>query len=1408
MRTYAQGSNSECGQGRKNALFRQTLSAAVLVFFSAFLFASNGRAAAADNDFSFAEKLAGKRLPSSVPVSALLERLRDNLKQGSPRSRLVAQLVDAVVMKYRARHSTPTRGKELLEKAKAVCKEVYDKLTGTDPLKAQVADFQNTVTQALNRLWKRVVDDLKDPAEKQRVCREIAAGYARQMERLRKKADALRPKAQASLKAYGKAEDAFYEHNQNGEFVPPRSLMERVNRDYYGYITADKLSIVAQMHMVEAYYKTDPKRREEALKLVAYCKKQVESEDVGSDDIVVMWYWFIIGRSYSLIPDVKNATKAWEEAMNTAPETSDERIRALVVGIQKMIYPAYVKMLMNVKDYDKVVEKIEDGLQQPVLRDLWKSHAGRRLLVDYAQALTLRESAGPRDFTKAIRKLREVVESKAPGALYLGATAMAEVMARAKPHQQPRLNADEWLGVGRGFYYKGDSEYRKYRELRQAKETARAAAQFQEVCKLNGMAVEYYRRAVARARDPRHSTPLVRLSVEPAAWVEMGTAYLHMRRYLEAVISYDTMRRAFRPEVRGKWLPDPKRNRKFYSRKDVKKALADLDEPRKGWLAKAERRLKIAVTNNAVRNGKLEWNQLLMFKFGGGEDKEYNSALIALNAGGRLWINALKARRKARTDKERAAAAKLFEDAVKKHEEARVHLAKVPEKSKYYEKALFRLGTVSVSLHGLYDVKKLLHRPPEKVQALRKKAAADADKYFRAYEKYVAEHKTLVEKIRADRRRRVGELLLMRTRLAAEVKDWSRTVAQGEAWLTWAAKNKDNASSGSAKKIKKYLIMALLELAAKQKFPAAKKTLARVEALVEAFKDEPAYHLRSLGNLNARWYLLLDRTRKEGPKECVGECVDKVVEMQKRYLAEAEKGDESTKPSLHDYDSLVYLLYELGRWKETADAANELLKRFDPKNRNRVLGGENDEDAWKMYYNIIKDTKSGLINIENPRVEERCLQDHRRLLDYMFDTREGNVARMDKKPPPKYDRYARDYAKAIAQVETIRKNYGRLRGMRTDDPEMPFDLAALSKDPVPPGAFGNKKRSILTQVADEADYRRRIVASRDLLAEVAAKAASQCAAAGDDENASRYRKMQKDQLEILSKVMEYGIRQWWKLAKNALADKNYQDAMDNLIKIKENSKRGSINSFKASKAISEIFFAQKQYADAVVYPLYVRDFIGENAPRVKAHWPNLLAFIDECKAQGAPDPTYKTWLARRNGTLKVEDPWAERANTWVDEYMEEIKQVMKTGDKEMLADKLFQRRRRFLEECKQHVTEKFAIDRLMTKTPKNLVPKKMLERFNVLRKLDKKERRYYPLFASNNKKQRKTVQVLRGEIVALRKNLTEMPSFKELKQQLEEAVKKAGATVKNGGEKKEKKNGGNTAVEEKKAPVKGGKKAE
>src|SRR5262249_15904925 len=124
-----------------------------------------------------------------------------------------------------------------------------------------------------------------------------------------------------------------------------------------------------------------------------------------------------------------------------------------------------------------------------------------------------------------------------------------------------------------------------------------------------------------------------------------------------------------------------------------------------------------------------------------------------------------------------------------------------------------------------------------------------------------------------------------------------------------------------------------------------------------------------------------------------------------------------------------------------------------------------------------------------------CKADHMVLFDYMYD--EGSPdRRADQRPP--YDKFNADMDKALSQLKTIKKNYPNIPSLPVKDKAgkesiTPAAIQAVNnwidgvkaKFPDMEAMRPNPKepKAPLTLVEEEIDFRRKILATRNLLME-------------------------------------------------------------------------------------------------------------------------------------------------------------------------------------------------------------------------------------------------------------------------------------------------------------------------------------
>ncbi|HEY3322784.1 MAG TPA: hypothetical protein VGP72_20180 [Planctomycetota bacterium] len=430
---------------------------------------------------------------------------------------------------------------------------------------------------------------------------------------------------------------------------------------------------------------------------------------------------------------------------------------------------------------------------------------------------------------------------------------------------------------------------------------------------------------------------------------------------------------------------------------------------------------------------------------------------------------------------------------------------------------------------------------------------------------------------------------------------------------------------------------AQVELAAANVVPACEEHLEGAEASMRAWRKlkpgENKTYVFMLNMLSRRHNIAafqIEKLLKEGDSRLTAEMREahenKVADLQFERVS-LQETDTNEKPSLEDYCRLVWLFDKTGRTKACADIAKELLDKFAPGGKTSQL-----PETEKFWQEMLA-RMHAVIRYSDLNKWDRCKKDHAVLVDYLYDTVEGvNAASADKRPA--FDRFNADLEKASAQIETIKRNYpdcqtldakedqsARLSSPRTERPSKNVESQGAANASVPPrGGEGDRSgRGLLQIVADEVDYRRKILAAREVLFSKALLVATQFEQEKKAEEAKRYREIALEVKGVIDKQKEGTPEALVMTVDLCIALGKYAEALETIRRIKTIVADDSATYFIATRKESEIYALQKKWALAADYPEFLMLTAGDS-PRVRELWPGILRFLKECYEHGVPMP--------------------------------------------------------------------------------------------------------------------------------------------------------------------------------------------
>jgi hypothetical protein len=431
--------------------------------------------------------------------------------------------------------------------------------------------------------------------------------------------------------------------------------------------------------------------------------------------------------------------------------------------------------------------------------------------------------------------------------------------------------------------------------------------------------------------------------------------------------------------------------------------------------------------------------------------------------------------------------------------------------------------------------------------------------------------------------------------------EWEKVVKTSEQYLAWETQQKDlQKSSADVALLNKF--RAQIELASINHAPACDPFLADAEKTMRAWRKMKAgdnktfvFMLNALSRRNNIAAFQVEKFIKEGKKEFNADMIDKyenvVANLQAERVSMVEKA-ENEDPTLDDYTRLVYLFNKTRRDRQCADTAKKLLETFDKENKSSKI--PDDPKVWQEKLQKLQ----SVIKYNDLAKWDRCKKDHAVLVDYMYDTREGITADKPERRP-EYDKFNVDMDKARNQIDTIRKNYP--------------DCQSLD------AKLGEGGKSLLGIIEEEVDFRRKIVATRELLFDKAMKVAISLEKDNPDE-AKRYKEAAFGQIDILTALKGETPDLMTMKSDIAISIGNFTEALNTLNEVRFKAPEGSAVYFNSAKKISEVHAMQKKWVEAAEYPEFLALTIGFDAPIVRDRWPDMKEFLRDCYINGAPAP--------------------------------------------------------------------------------------------------------------------------------------------------------------------------------------------
>ena len=1128
--------------------------------------------ARAEMDYEFAKALL-ERDQTGFTTTDLVERLAQQLEQ-NPATLTEAKLIKAVLRRRQAATAGAGLCVQYLDEASALYKEI---LAGPRSFALYAVAEQDSAAMTRELLYAKLALAKKDkPQEAEKLRREAAA----LMETEAKKHLAA---ATAAFPEFKKWYDKYIEAvaRASPPVALPRELREALERTFNAWVTADQRYINAAIEQLECYADADPARKPLARQIAKYCATQADSEYLAEFPLVSAWYWLMQGRTFALLLDEPHADEAWKKIreMEAIEQLTQDQRRQLT-AMKKAILREQITLRMKVRSFQGVVDLVMEALLNPEFRDLWAEDLGKRIMLDYAQAMTLTPDAGAAGFERALTELQKLIDreprvaERTPWTFEFSA-AMAGIAADAQQQGLPlRLSAAQWYHVALGFSVKGQEQDRRAAEAGLDKAAAAAAAE--NACRDFQNAADCYRRAIAVARSDKTDV-LARLRVEPRAWSELAACYLQMRRYYEAVIACNALRGAFLPEARGQWLQPRLKAVPPREQARLAETLADI-EP---LLSAAASRKARALAEDAKvhRNPWADlWRAREM-----ADASAYQSAKAELYAARGLVKGARQ---------DPAGAARDFADAASRFVAAAEKFLKVESSSADYELALFNAGGAFSSAQELWAAGRVRAKNADE-QAERSVALARrALDAFRQYEDYVSgKSGGAGESLQQQRQQFQGAIWLARTALHSATREWDSAVRSADAYLAWekttAPQQRATAPALCAK------FRALLEQAAAPA-PACDPFLAQAQAVLsETARLQPPDRDSRLFMLDAlsRRYVVAAAQAETAKLSTVAVAAYSAKVAELLGLRLDALGAAAT---LEDHSRALFWLHKAGDTRNAIAMAQRLLTKFDRANRGVWI--PDDPKPWQE----LLAKMLARIKYADLAKWDRCKLDHQVLIDYLYDSSAGTAWPENDPHRPHDDRYNMNLDNAARQLGTIRRNYP---DCQTLDPR-----------------YGQDGKPLLDTVAEEIDFRRKIAATRKLLIDLALSLVEGPKQTASEAEARTYREIAGKQIDIQLELAGNDVELRLKSARLKMLNAGYDEALKLLREIQVSEEENSPWYFDASKMVSEVCARQGKWREAAEFPEFVVLTAGAKAPIVIQRWPDITQFLKNCYAHGAPRP--------------------------------------------------------------------------------------------------------------------------------------------------------------------------------------------
>lgn len=1123
--------------------------------------------AAGESDIDFARRLLAFER-TDFQTDDVVEHLSKRIRLDTTRANEAA-VIDALVRVNQSRSASTERRVELLAEAEERCRSALSSTKNSEAQRAAQQEYGGILKE-----WLRAVRALakKDPAQAKAIGADAARAQESIVSERKVEADALYAAFDALYKEYIKL---------GPEGVKP-DFLRRMGSAFDAWTVAENCHVQAAGDWIECFEEGSAQRKEESAILLKRFEKFEEQGAIEEFAVVAAWYRVSRGRFLALGGDETKAAEVWREIQDERGTSLPVQQRKGLGALRRSVAYDLAKLLDKRGDWLGFIAQVERIIKDPDLAELFREDRGFELRLDYARALTKQERAETSDFEQALRDLKQMVEQEKkrgnrPGAVYQISRATADVLNEAQRQgKKLRVGAEQSYLAGYGLYVSGEQKTLRRNEL-PANDPRRTELQKQAEEDYRG-AVRLYQQSISALCDGK-SEATTRLRLEVKARHELSLCFYRMNQRYEAIIAAWALLDAFPPDYVDNELtkiPESKR----------RAATAPLREAWDAAVPMIEKAYKIQdVARAEIRKANTNPQHLWSKEFTVGVlrrspwDEKFAIEDPSFAAGNAFFEQARRFFADVRGAKNEVEQKEPARKAVEMLTQAEQSFAKVASGTKYALPANFQRALVRVQV---FDVQLLMKMKSDEIAVASQKAIEAIEIYERAAQSETSPLWTVEKKTSA-----AGALLLARASLEFGGGRFEEALRAADGYLLWIQKNSiQNGAVSQAQFLKFRAILALLESNADEALLAeAEKTYdACAQNLDETRKL--LWMTDALMRVQQRWLT--------GAVESKGIYAE-LARWQARRLALLAQ--EMSEPAqLGEHTRWLSFLERSGNATGAIDAAQDLLKRFDAENKNAQIADE----AWPALLARMAggNGQAGVIDYADLNQRDRCRQEHRILIDLLYDTAQAALPENDTKRPLE-DRLNANLERAAAQVEKIRKNFPTAQ---TLDPKR-----------------GEGGVALLQGVSNEIDFRRRILAARDLLLRRTMEQAETLQSSAP-QKAERYRTIAAEQLKILMEVQGETTALKLQLAQLYVQTRRFAEALEALMNLRGILGDDRPEYFDVMKLTAQVYAQQERWEDAAEYPRFVAQTAGTESRLVRERWSDMGAFLEKCYGNGAKRP--------------------------------------------------------------------------------------------------------------------------------------------------------------------------------------------